>query len=349
MRILSEDARTGEIKVRPDTVDDLWHLAHVVEPGDVVSALTWRTPEEATKDKTRPGKVEKRAMTLGVRVEQVEFHPFSNRLRLLGVIVEGPQELGAHHTINVEPRLELTIRKAAWGAPDRARLAEAVEASKRPVATFVAIDDDEATIAILRQMGLVKAAEVAAHVSGKRFESKVKEAREEFFAETLLAVREQRTEGPLVVLGPGFWKDQFLEYAKAKDAAAVAGAVLEPTAHAGMAGVTEAIRRGAVDRVQAESRAAEEMKAVEALLEAIATDGPATYGEEHVRRALEMGAVARLLVADDKVRAGGAALLDLARATGAATLVVGTGHDAGRKLASLGGFAALLRYRLAGA
>lgn len=346
MRILKEDAARGEIVVRPDTVDDLWHLSHIVVPGDVAVAVTWRTPEEAAKDKIRASKIEKRPMLLGVRVEQVELHAASNRLRLLGVIVEGEQEIGAHHTINVEPRIEVTIRKAAWGREARRRLTEAIEAGKKPVATFLAVDDDEATVAVLRQMGLHRAAEVHGRSTGKRYEAKLREAREDYFAEILEAVRQQRTEGPLVVLGPGFWKDQFLDWARGKDAEAVRGAVVENTAHAGMNGVNEAIRRGVVDRIEAETRAADEIRAIEDLLEAIATGGHATYGEAHVERAVAMGAVARLLVTDSKMRKGAERILEAARGMGAEGFVVASETEAGHKLDSLGGIAAMLRYAL---
>lgn len=345
MRILKEDATKGEITVRPDTVDDLWHLSHVVRPADVAIAITWRTPEEAAKDKLRAAKVEKKPMLLAVRVEQIELHAATNRLRLLGVIVEGPQEHGAHHTINVEPLTEVTIRKERWSGQERQRLAEAVEASRRPVATFLAIDDDEAVVAVLRQMGVQKVAEVRGRVAGKRYEARVQSARDDFFGEILEALKGQRSDGPLIVLGPGFWKEQFLDWARTKEPGAVRAAVIEPTAHAGMPGVTEAIRRGVVDRVEADRRAATEIRAVEDVLEAIAKDDPVTYGEEHVRRAIELGAVSRLLVTDERVRTGGDALLDRARAMGAETLVVTSASEVGRKLESLGGYAALLRYR----
>ena len=44
MRILKEDASSGNVKVQIETDEDLWHLYNVIEEGDLVSL---RTVEEA--------------------------------------------------------------------------------------------------------------------------------------------------------------------------------------------------------------------------------------------------------------------------------------------------------------
>src|SRR3989454_5696673 len=100
MRVLHKDPNTGEIKVRVENADDLWHLHNLVLPGDQVRASTYRR-QEAKTDKVRPERGEKVRVTLTLRVESVEFQAFADRLRITGVIVEGPQDLGRHHTLNV--------------------------------------------------------------------------------------------------------------------------------------------------------------------------------------------------------------------------------------------------------
>ena len=62
----------GEIRLFPESIDDLWHLQHLIGPGDLVFATTFRSVEAAT-DKIRPEKVEKRPVRLGVRIGRVEF------------------------------------------------------------------------------------------------------------------------------------------------------------------------------------------------------------------------------------------------------------------------------------
>ena len=112
MKIIYKALKKGIIKLIPETMDDLWHLQHIIDKGDLVRALTFRTAEQST-DKLRTKKADKRPMVLGIRVEDVEFHQFSARLRIHGVIEEGPQDLGSHHTINIKAGefKELTIKK----------------------------------------------------------------------------------------------------------------------------------------------------------------------------------------------------------------------------------------------
>src|SRR6056297_3344099 len=108
MKILHQDTREGKIKVRIDNMDDLWHLKNIINPDDVVSAVTYRR-EETQRDKIRSERGEKKRMRLDIEVEKMEFHEFSDRLRILGVIIDGPQDLGSYHTLNLTDRDELTI------------------------------------------------------------------------------------------------------------------------------------------------------------------------------------------------------------------------------------------------
>ena len=58
---------SGEIRLLPESIDDLWHLEHLISPGDLVFATTFRSVETAT-DRILPEKVEKRPVRLGIRV-----------------------------------------------------------------------------------------------------------------------------------------------------------------------------------------------------------------------------------------------------------------------------------------
>ena len=348
VKVLGRDREQGSVRLRVDSLDDLWHLRELVEPGDVATALTWRTADIESKGAERQGKAEKRAMTLGVKVESVEYATFSNRLRLLGPIVEGPQDLGSYHTISVEPPMEVTLRKArGWRRHHEERLDEAVAATGKPLVALLAIEENEAVVAVLRQSGVQKMAEVFGHVSGKRH-APTKGDEESFFDEVLLALRDYRPEGaPLLVLGPGFAKERFLAYARQKQPDLVKGAAVEATGQAGMTAIHEALKRGTLERVSKDQRVARETALVERLMESIAVNGPVAYGEAETRRALDAGAAEDLLVIDRLVRDGpGEELLDLGRATGANSHVISTTHEAGKRLESLGGVGALLRYRL---
>ena len=70
MRVLHRDLKHGEIRLQIQNLDDLWHMDNLVQPGDLVRAMTARR-EEQKSDKLRPERMEKTRMLLGIHVEKV--------------------------------------------------------------------------------------------------------------------------------------------------------------------------------------------------------------------------------------------------------------------------------------
>src|SRR5438093_6618695 len=139
MRVLHRDPKTGGIKMPVEHPDDRRHLHNRLLPGDLARASTTRR-EEVKSDNVRPERGEKVRVTLTIRVEGVEFQAFSDRLRITGVIVEGPQDLGRHHTLNVAVDEVLSIIKT-WKPHELQRIEEAVAAAQKPLVSFLSLDD----------------------------------------------------------------------------------------------------------------------------------------------------------------------------------------------------------------
>jgi protein pelota len=114
-----------------------------------------------------------------------------------------------------------------------------------------------------------------------------------------------------------------------------------------MTGIYEMMKRDIVSRLIAETRGGQETAQVEALLAEIGKDGNCAYGIDEVERALQLGAAVMLLVTDELMRKGKAEkLFRLAKRTGARYMIISTAHEAGKRLAHLGGAGALLRYKM---
>lgn len=344
MNVLDQDRTEGRIRLRVDTMDDLWHLYQLVQVGDRVTKSTRRSPSTAD-DKIRPEKRSKERMTLTLEVDGVEFHEFADRLRIGGEIVDGPQDLGQHHTFNVESGEELTIHKT-WRPHQLERLREAVEATETPELLVVAVEHGEACIAEVRRYGAREVTTLTAGGLGKGGDEPADPAG--FWDRVIDAVeRLGGDDHPVLVVGPGFAKEDLIDHARQERPGVVDDWHVDSTSQGGWPGIQEALNRGHVEKVSEEARVAQEAAAVEAFLTALGRDEPVTYGLDEVTQALEMGAVERLLVTDELVRSREVDdLLDEAEATSADYMTVSTHHDAGEKLASLGGVAATLRYRI---
>jgi protein pelota len=344
MRVLKKSMRgdEGEITLLPESLDDLWHLKHLVEPGDLVFALGHRKVQAVT-DKVRPEKLERRPVRLGIVVEEVEFHIYSNWLRLHGIIRSGV-DLGCYHTLNIEVGTDLSIIKR-WRHDQLQRIEEAVAESRRPKVVMALVEEGEATIGILRQFGVQMSAELRAG-SGK---GSGDDRRDQFLREVAEAISQAAGEEALVILaGPGFAKEDVRKLIDSTFPALSKRITMDEAASIGRSGFQEVLRRGAAKTLLETSRIALEAKLIEDLFKEIALDGKAVYGPEEVQRAMSYGAVEHLLVLDELVRRRNLdPLLAEAASTRGKVTIFSSEFEPGERLKSLGGIAALLRFKLA--
>jgi len=347
MKIINKDLHHQQIKIIPETLDDIWHLYNIIQPGDLVRARSYRTDEQSD-DKIRSKKSTKKKMLLGIRVEQVKFHEFSDRLRIHGTIEEGPQDLGSYHTLNitVENREHITIVKTEWKSFELKRLDEAVKQSIQSLVTFISLDDEQATIAVLHHSGIQWITDIDSHKSGKQYASEYSE--KEYFGEIISFVRHKK--GPtttLVIVGPGFTKDHFITYGKTQEPELFTHCLAHGTGHNGMNGINEAIKSGVIEHVAKENRVLYETALVDQLFQEIRKNGRATYGFQQVEHALQSGAIEHLLIIDALVRSEkGDKLLSQVTEYQTEFTIINSMHDAGKKLEGIGGVGALLRYTL---
>jgi protein pelota len=330
----------GEIRLFPESIDDLWHLQHLIGPGDLVFATTFRSVDAAT-DKIRPEKVEKRPVRLGVRVERVEFSEHGVRLRITGTIEHGV-DAGSHHTINVETGFEISVIRQ-WRPLDLERVERAVKASVYGVIHILTIEEGEAELFRLRQYGPESVITITAG-SGKGGET---DTRTGFFDVLLSHVR--NISGPLIIAGPGFVKDDFVKYAKNQTCAGIDRAVVVETRRIGRGAVQEVVGKGALEKLMDDLQLSREVKLMDEVLLRISQEGAVAYGIREVREAVGYGAAEQVLIADTLLRdAEVMHLIGDAEAMRATIVVLSSAFEPGERLVALGGIAALLRYRVAG-
>ncbi|MFQ5815567.1 MAG: mRNA surveillance protein pelota [Candidatus Hydrothermarchaeaceae archaeon] len=354
MKVIHSDKKEGLIKLRPETLDDLWYLKGIVEGGDRVKGKGYRRIRD--EEKLRPDKGERVPVTLELDVEGVEFHPYISKLRIMGKIVGGPEDLvsmGSHHTLEVQPEDTLTIKKT-WKEWHLERLREAEKASKTPLVLIVSIEEGEAEFALVRRYGLDFISTISTTIAGKREEKEHEATAKEFYravAEKVSDVKERHHVEGIIIAGPGFAKETLM--AKLKDAHPGVAAVsqLESIGSGGKTGVHEVLKRGAVEKVAKESRVSLETTTVERLFVEIAKgSGLAAYGVVEVKNAVAYGAVDKLLVCDTQLRkdSGIDRMMRDVKKTGGDVIIVSTEHEAGERLESMGGIAAILRFRVSG-
>ncbi|MGQ9543307.1 MAG: mRNA surveillance protein pelota [Candidatus Bathyarchaeia archaeon] len=353
MRILLEDLKHGMLKVSIENLDDLWILYNLIRRGDTVHSKTTREVKVERVGGTSSRRV---PANLGLKVEKVYFDKDLARLRIHGVVVDAPEDLnilGSHHTISLSEGGIVTIIKEFWAQHE----VEGVRKAIRPgiPVIIVALDNDECAVGVSRSSGVDVSVELKSMVPSKREADKREQAMLKYLAkvsEALVKVCE-RVNGKIVIVGPAFTKDHLARYLRDKfpDLADDVAAV-KSVSSGGAAGIFEAIRVGVVGKVLRDARMMEESEMVEELLARLgASTGDVSYGMDEVEGDAASGAVQTILICDEKLRGAEGeermrleGILKTVESKGGRVVVVSTGHEGGRKLNSLGGIAAFLRY-----
>lgn len=346
MRLVHRDASTGVLKLRLETPSDLWRISRFVRRGDRVGASTTRRDPEAPAD-VAGAERSRRRVRLVVRAEQVEFHGFSKHVRVTGPIVEGPFDIGRHHTLDLAEGDDVTVGKPTLSAGERAILDEGLAGRGEPTLVLAAVDWGDSSLVRLRGRALEPVADLRRTIAGKRYPGGQGEKDRVAYVDELLTAleREAKEASALVLAGPGFLKEQ-LYRRLLEDAPELARRTrVYPTSESGRVGVDELLRSGRASEALRGSVAAEEAEVVERLVKSLAGGVRAAVGKSEVAEAIDAGAVETLLVSETLLADEALApALERAREGRVRVLVVREDVDAGKRLTALGGVAALLRY-----
>jgi protein pelota len=356
MKILEKDYKHGRVTVIPEFLDDFWLLYNIIQRGDVAYARTTREVRLGERYE-KPEKGKRVSLVLGLKVERVLWDRSLNRLRIHGIVCDAPEDIGAvgsHHTLNVTLNTPLTIIKERWLNYHVEQLERASSRRKAPI-IVMSIDDEGYCIAILRGFGVDIVVEEQVSLPGKHMEAERLRMLNDMFKSALknLGKLVDSLGGSIIIVGLGFIKDGFLRFMR-ENSPNLYGRILDVKSvnSAGKAGIFEAIRSGVLTKAFERARIIEEAAAVEELLKRLSMGrGDAVYGLSDVERASVLGAVEEILVTDEKLRESSgeemAFLENLIRnveSKNGRVRVISVEHEAGVKLKSLGGVAALLRF-----
>jgi len=337
MKILAQDRKLGEIKLKAENLDDLWQLSRIIQPGDLVRKRTFRKMKLDFEGRTE---VDKKPMTLSVRVEKVEFAEFESAIRVSGLVEAGPEDVSGHHTLSIEPGDSFVVTKQ-WSRIDLERIRESRK--ETPKAVLCAADKEDAVFATLKPDGFRVEFTISSHLPRKD-DASYEAALNSYYSE--VAEKLKSFGGMMIVGGPGFVKDHIANL--------VPGAIAVSASSASESGIREMLESDALDRFLGENRVREEASAVNELLKRIAQDGACAYGFADVKASAESGAVELVLLSEQtilekrrlKTYTELEALVKSIEDQGGKLLIVSSEGEHGRKLTGLGGIAALLRYRV---
>ncbi len=350
VRIIEADYKKGFVKVVPEDQDDLWILYNIIKEGDIVRAQTTR------EIKSEGGSSRRIPMTLSVKVKTLEFQPFTERLRIRGIVVEGPDRFGVkghYHTLNIDPGTPLIIIKEYWPRHLVERLEKSTKTRARVLVT--ALDYDDAAIALVSEQGLRILYEETSRLPGKSdpesFDKGLKKFIESLVQKTMDYVNRDKID-TIIVGSPGDLKKEVIKLLK--EAGFKGRIYMDSVSMGGSIGVNELIRRDIFKKAMKEASIVQAENILDEFKKLLSKNPDMiAYGIDDVEYSVKMNAVAKLVVSeelirvfDEKLRRRIEQILDEAYKRRADIVIVPSSSDVNLEIMGLGGIIAVLRYPL---
>ena len=357
MKILAENQKQGEIKVKVENLNDLWTLYNILSEGDKAAARTQRRVvlKEGSKGERKP-------MFLKLDVKDIDFHEFSNRLRVKGTIIEGPEDLvsyGTYHTFNIEPGQKITLFKEKWLKTELKRLKETSKFEDNFIMFFIAMETGLATLSLITNYSQARIASVKKTIPGKRYEqSHRNKALIEFFEDIRKIIEENiknTNVNLIIVCGPGNTRTQFIKYIKEGSNPDYVSKIKSIHASSGTeSAILETLKSKELAQLKKNIKILQESDKIEEILTLFSTNADLiAIGFEEILNASERGAVKELFLADVLIRGSSKEdklkieeIITNVENSGGRVNILSSEHSTGQQIVDLGSLIAILRYKL---
>lgn len=353
MRLISRDMKSGSVELEAEDADDLWHLYNLIDRGDKVCGNTLREVKVSRGSGEERGG--RRRVFLCIEVEDMGFQSFTERLRIKGRVISGPEDMniqGSYHSFAVGPHDRIIVTKEEWLTFHEERLEKSLS-RVRPRVLVITIDEQEAVIFMLNDYEVQPLLSIESHIPGKYVESPDRSAiKSKYLGAIADEVGRILGKGRLdiIVAGPGFTKVDLIKELRSRFKGL---ALYEETSSAiGEPGVREVMNRGTFAKVMERSALMQDSRLMEELLGRMASKpNLIAYGVDEVSKSVERGAVETLLISEKlfkelppERRREIESICKKAEGYQGKVFFIGSAHEKGRQLVGLGGIAALLRF-----
>ena len=299
-------------------------------------------------------KIIKKTIFIGISVEKIEFHKYSNILRASGKIIMGPDDVskGSYHTFNLEPGTIITIEKPRFLKYQIEKINEALKPTKTKILICV-FDREDAFFAISKKYGYEMLSSIQGEVAKKREKTTITKSFYKEIIKQLEQYDKRHKPTNIVIASPAFWKEDLMKEQsvnqdlKKKIVLATCSSVKQDA-------INEVLKRQEVQAVLKQDRIAKEVNLVEELLTEISKDGKSVYGLRESKKIAESGAIIKLLITDKFIHKKRQEerfnsiekIMRLVDQMQGDIFIISSDHEAGKKLDGLGGIGGILRYKI---
>ncbi|CDR40071.1 CYFA0S04e03004g1_1 [Cyberlindnera fabianii] len=371
MKLLShqiESNNSGRVTLRPEDKEDLFTLYNILQKGDEIKITTTRNVKKGQgKSGAKGAASEKVIVRLTLRLEEIEFEPSDESMRLRGRTIEALDDvpLNSWHSAEVTYNSPFSLYKDEWDSRSKELIHKACDVDAKAEVAAVVLQEGVAHLCLITENMTVLKEKVEKSIPKKRRgdSSAYDKALEKFFkmvVESILKCFDLEKLKAIILASPGFYAknlyDALFDYASrnaTKEVFANKAKFLIAHSSTGfIQGLDEVLKSDQVQKQLADTKFAKDVMALEEFFKSLnADDSKAWYGDKEVGKAVDMGAVSKLLLTDTLFRADDvnirkkyADLGDSVRANGGEVFVFSTMHESGVQLDQITGVAAVLKY-----
>ena len=333
MQYIIKDRKKGLVEITIDTKEELPFVKRLIEPEDQVTMRSSRVSKAET------GK-ERIVATITIKVEKVELENIT--LRVLGRIVWSTNEnipLNKYHSFSISEGDRFILEK---NEPTESfyKLLEYIKSKFDSKEYFIcSIDSDEYAFAN------VKGNEIKILFSEGICIDKNSSDTEVFSTFRQIIDKIPKTVKSVVFLLHPSIEKRFLEFLKNKKPELYDRSYFVKVYHGGVSGVYEAVKGGYLRNIMKASRLVKEIDEINELMKEIAKNGNVAYGPKEIEEYVEMGAVDKLYIVENKIN-DFKEIIDKALSKGSEVMFISHSHEHGRILEGIGGIAAKLRFKV---
>ncbi|CUM65471.1 uncharacterized protein PRCAT00003113001 [Priceomyces carsonii] len=375
MKLISqhfEKDKSGSTTIVPEDKEDLWQLYNLLQKGDEIKISTHRNVKKVSsvggggKDK---GKSERKVMTLHMTVEDVDYIPSDEVMRIRGKTTEAHEfvPLHSYHTAEVQLNKPLTLYKDDWDDIAYGIIVKACSIEDKAEVGAVVMEEGVAHLCLITDNMTVLRNKIEKSIPRKRRGEggggAHDKALQKFFQmvlSTLLRNFDLIKLKAIILASPGFTADSLYKFILADATKENNKTVFQNKSkfivvHSStgyLQGLEEVLKDPSIQRKLSNTKFAREAAIFEQFQSVLNEDDDrAWYGPEECERAVNLGAVKYLMITDTLfksddivVRKHYIALTEKVRGQGGEALIFSSLHESGEQLNQLTGIAVLLKY-----
>jgi len=345
------------IKFRISSEDDLWTTAKLCSKGRKIGMLGERRDQTTTGEEGgRAKSAVRKKVWIELIIESSEFQTFSDTLRVHGIISEAAFDKGSHHThvIQIGDEIKLSI-EGDWPKEDIQLINSAKNHSTSSKVAIIVAEMDEIVLYEVTMHGLRDIATFTMRGGGKYTGNAESSnlVHKGFMKKVTNDIHLQlNKEIPIIICGPGMARERIQEmFESIKSGRTIRNIA---TSMGGRASANEILKEGLALDLLKDHSIIKEIEHLEDAFTRIAKQGAVAYGQNELNRAMEEGAIEKLLILAELLRDEDSKINNESwsewckklEISGGEMIQCSSDHDSGMQLESMGGAIALLRYIL---